>query len=224
MISDKKIEIEKNMLIANCKRCLGKGCGSCFGYCAFIDKMAEAEIPVDYWFRNMKDFYGEKNFKEIIISYIENLDSEYKNGYTLCFAGHRGTGKTMAACSILKKALLNGYLVNYTTMVDLVGRLMGPSSYIYRNMIKKVDFIVIDEVDRRFFPSTASQELYGNHFENILRTRVQNKLPTILCTNSEDISQIFEGEFESSFASLRSQFIKVIKAGGKDARKGAEKL
>ena len=91
-------------------------------------------------------------------------------------------------------------------------------------MIKKVDFIVIDEVDRRFFPSTASQELYGNHFENILRTRVQNKLPTILCTNSEDISQIFEGEFESSFASLRSQFIKVIKAGGKDARKGAEKL
>lgn len=122
MISDKKIEIEKNMLIANCKRCFGKGCGSCFGYCAFIDKMAEAEIPVDYWFRNMKDFYGEKNFKEIIISYIENLDSEYKNGYTLCFAGHRGTGKTMAACSILKKALLNGYLVNYTTMVDLVGR------------------------------------------------------------------------------------------------------
>jgi len=224
MISTNKIEAEKATIIANCKKCKGLGCGACFGYCAFIDKMAEAEIPVDYWFRKMEDFYGEQNFKNYILKYIIDIEQEYKHGLVLCFVGHRGAGKTMAACSILKAALLKDYSVYYTTMVDTVSKMLSPASHLFRNIIKKLDFLVIDEVDQRFFPSPGSQELYGNHFENVLRTRVQNKLPTIICTNSEDVSQIFGGEFETSFASLRAQFMQVLRAGGKDARKGREKL
>jgi hypothetical protein len=82
----------------------------------------------------------------------------------------------------------------------------------------------LDEVDQRFFPSQGSQDLYGNHFEYMIRTRTQNKLPTIMCTNSEDISQIFGGEFKRSFESLNAQFVKVLRAGGKDVRKNQEKL
>ena len=146
------------------------------------------------------------------------------DGKTLCFAGHRGTGKTMAACSILKKAIVKHYTTHYTTLVDAVTVLLTDEASYYRELIRNVDFMVVDEVDQRFFPSINSQELFGNHFEYILRTRSQNKLPTIMCTNSENIDDIFAGQFKESLDSLHSQFIKVMRVGGKDARKGKEKI
>jgi len=224
MISLNRIEAEKKHIIKSCKSCKGLGCGICYKYCVFLDKLAEAEIPLDYWHRKMEDFYGEQNFKEVVLNYMNSIEKHFSRGLVHCFAGHRGTGKTMAACSILKAAILKGYSAYYTTMVDSVSHLLSPASYNYRDLVKKIDFLVIDEVDQRFFPSPGSQQLYGNHFENVLRMRAQNKLPTIICTNSEDVSQIFGGEFEVSFASLRAQFVKVLRAGGKDARQSKEKL
>jgi DNA replication protein DnaC len=228
-VSKNKIDSEKEKIISGCANCQGSGCPKCFGYCTFIDRMAIAEIPVDYWLRELKDFYGNKEFFDEITKYINSLDEQYRNGSSLCLVGHPGTGKTMAACSILKKCLLphknidHDYTAYYITVVDMVSKLMSQNGYEFRDSIKYYDFMVIDEVDQRFFPSEASKSLYGNHFESVLRTRVQNKLPTIICTNSEDVDQIFAGEFQKTFGSLRSQFFKVLRAGGKDARKGQEK-
>ena len=224
MISQRKIELEKTKLRKNCK-CSGTGCSICYGYCSYVDKMAEANIPVDYWFRKMEDFYGDENFKKSIISYINNIDGEFDKGLVYCFTGGRGKGKTMAACAILKTALLpnNNYNVIYFTLSDIINNLVNLRANI-NSLSKYYDFIAIDEVDRRFFPTQASMELYGNQLENILRSRMQNKLPTIMCTNSADIGQIFDGDFKKSFDSLGSQFIKTLPAGGKDAREGKEKL
>lgn len=221
MISLNKINSEKQKLISGCKKCNGVGCSSCFKNCSFIDLMAEAEIPVDYWFRNFNDFYGDKEFKEIIQKYINNLN--YDNG-SLCLVGRRGTGKTFSACTILKKALTLNYKAYYTTMVDIVSNLVSYESYNFRKLLKEIDFLVVDEIDPRFFMSQGSHDLYGNHFENVLRTRTQNKLPLIICTNSEDVGQIFGGEFQLSFESLCSQFIKIVQVRGKDARKDKEKI
>ena len=222
MISSRKVNKEKERIIKNCKKCDGMGCPICFGYTNFIDQMVDAEIPVDYWFRDMEKFYGEENFRNYILEYMKNIDDQFTFGKTLCLVGHRGTGKTMAACSILKAALLKKYECHYTTAVDIISQIT--SGRYMRSILKNVDFFVIDEVDQRFFPTENSRELFGNVFENILRTRAQNLLPTIMCTNSEDINQIFSGEFNVSFESLKSQFIKVIRAGGKDARKNNEKI
>lgn len=230
MISNKKVEYEKSIIIRECKKCSGSGCTSCHGYCAYIDRMAEADIPADYWRRSINNFHGDEQFGNYVKKFINNLPEEYANGSSLCFVGHPGTGKTFAACSILKHAILpsigdkNNFSAFYTTMVDAMAKLMSNSGHEFRSLVKYYDFMVIDELDPRFFPSQNSMELYGNHLENILRTRVQNKLPTIMCTNSEDVSQIFSGEFGRTFQSLVSQYVKVIRAGGKDARKGKEKL
>lgn len=223
MISVRKIKIEKEKIISNCSKCRGLGCGICFGYCAFIDKMAEACIPVDYWFRSFDNFYGEENFGDSISKYINNISEEYSNGITICLAGERGRGKTFAACSILKKAILENYDVFYITLSDFVAESVGGNSGI-KLAVKEFDFLVVDEVDQRFFPTQQSMELFGNQLENILRSRMQNKMPTILCSNSSDISQIFDGEFKKSFESLGSQFIKILPANGKDARAHGEKL
>jgi DNA replication protein DnaC len=167
----------------------------------------------------MKGFYGHPDFRDGIMDYINNLEVNYYNGQSLCLTGHRGTGKTMAACCILKEALKKGYSVFYTTMVDAVANLLSSQSNDYRYDLKHIDFLIIDELDQRFFHTVNSNDLYGNHFENIFRIRVQNKLPTIICTNSEDVEQIFNGEFKESFISLSSQFLRILRASGKDVRK-----
>lgn len=230
MISIRKLEMEKAEVIRLCKACDGKGCNKCWGYAAYMDRMSEAEIPVDYWRRDIKDFYGDPNFAKCVREYIGNLKQMYLSGESLCFVGHPGTGKTFAACSILKKAVEpnvgnpNYFSSYYITMVDATTKLMSPYGHDFREKVRHYDFMVIDELDPRFFPSEGSRDLHGNHLENILRTRVQNKLPTILCTNSEDVTQIFSGEFGRTFQSLISQFVRVLRAGGRDVRKGKEKL
>jgi len=224
MISAKKTILEKDKIIKECKSCGGIGCGICYSHCAYIDKLAEADIPVDYWFRKMDDFYGDQKFKEFVRLYNENILDNYMEGKSLRFVGHRGAGKTMGACAILKQAVIYDYTIHYTTLVEAVTKLMSPESYYFRKKIKQCDFMVIDEVDQRFFPSPGSQELYGNHYENIIRTRLQNKLPTIMCSNEEDVDKIFAGEFRISSKSLDAQFVKTITVFGKDAREGKEKL
>lgn len=223
MIPFKKIALEKKKIVENCNKCKGVGCSSCFGYLIFIDKMADSCIPIDYWYRLIEDFYGDKAFKNFILEYINNLNNEFDKGLTICFTGERGCGKTMGSCSILKKAILKDYSTYYITLSDFVSNVVGEHPEI-RFILKEYDFIVIDEIDQRFFPTYQSMELYGNQLENILRSRMQNHLPTIMCSNSADTSQIFGGEFKKSFDSLGSQFIKVVPVIGKDARKGKEKL
>jgi DNA replication protein DnaC len=223
-ISINKVKVEKQRIVRNCKKCGGNGCRICSSYCSYIDQLVDVGIPVDYWFRKMEDFYGDGYFKKDVLNYIDNIDEEFCNGLTLCFTGPRGTGKTMAACCILKQVVLKGYTAQYTTMVEAVSKLLAPNSHIFRQSLKYYDFFVIDEVDQRFFPSSGSNELYGNHFENIIRTRTQNRLPTMMCTNSGDIDQIFTGGFRKSFESLRSQFMKILRVGGVDARIGKEKI
>jgi DNA replication protein DnaC len=223
MIPQRKIEDEKARIIANCIKCGGASCSICQRYGSFIDNMAEAGIPVDYWFRDIAQWHGDLEFGEWLKSfYLAKLGTVYAEGKVLCLVGHRGVGKTMAACSVLKKAIISGYSTHYISLVDAVDNLVSTDAHEYRRILKLTDFLVVDEVDQRFFGSVNSRALYGNQFEGILRTRTQNKLPMIMCSNASDLDEIFTGEFQESFKSLRTQFLieKVIR--GEDARKKGE--
>src|SRR3984957_6474350 len=81
-----------------------------------------------------------------------------------------------------------------------------------------VDFLVIDEFDPRVIQTEATADLFGKMLENIFRTRSQNKLPTIFCTNSPNPVESFTGSIKNSIDSLMSQ-VKVIPVLGKDFRK-----
>jgi len=220
MISQRKTEAEKARIVANCGRCGGVGCAYCQKYCSFIDRMSEAGIPVDYWFRDMEKWYGDPDFaEEFKVSYLSRIEAAYADGRVLCLLGHRGVGKTMAACSALKKAILSGYSAHYTSLVDAVDFLVSGDAHDYRQLLKSVDFLVMDEVDQRFFDHVNSRALYGNQFEYILRTRTQNRLPMIMCSNSERVEDIFfNDQAQASFVSLGTQFFATMRVGGRDAR------
>jgi len=217
MLDVRRLDETKEKLIKNCKKCDG-GCVSCLNYCAYIEKMAIANIPADYWFREMRVFYGDKRFAGKVNEYIVEIDKSFSKNKSLCFTGHPGTGKTMAACNILKAGILKKYSTFYVTLSQVVNDLIG-GDQLTKVKLMESDFLVLDEVDQRFFPTAGGKELFGNMFEYVMRTRSHRMKPIIMCTNSVDTSKIFDGAYGQMFASLKSQFMTELFAGGKDARR-----
>lgn len=188
---------------------------------ALIDKMEEANIPVGYWFLTMDQFKGSPKLQEIVEGYIANLKANYMDGKSICLAGSQGTGKTMSSICILKSALKQGFSVHYTTASDMLSELTDfKNSHDARQTLRTTDFLLIDELDSRFFTSDSVKELFSGIYENIFRYRAHNQLPTIICTNeTEGILNVFFGAGRQSIDSLNNQYLKIYPIVGKDYRK-----
>ncbi len=222
MIPKTKIERIKDKIKESCKDYKGEGCSVCSSKMIRLDRYALSNIPVEYWNLSFKDFSGDANFKKLIKPKMEDINKIYDDGKSYMFVGGLGTGKTYTACCILKRAITSGYTGLYTTMADVVANMLSNdvSTAKYYNELLGKDFLVIDEFSSHWiFPSDKAEQLFGTSLEYVLRTRFQNQLPTILCTNNEDVDQIFGGFFAKSFKSLRTHHIQLYMVGGKDFRR-----
>lgn len=168
------------------------------------------------------EFFGK--ILEIDKIYFENIidiHKSYMNGLSYCLAGTHGVGKTLTATNILKYIVSNNFTGLYTTLSDVVSVLTTASNedkFNARKELMEVDFLVIDEFDSRFVSTESSADLFGRTLENILRSRLQNKLPIILVTNSPNPVETFNGSLKKSLESLMNQVpLKVVM--GKDHRK-----
>ena len=198
-------------------------CQQCTKNQMLIDKMDEANIPVGYWLLTMKKFTGSDKLKELVENYVGSLDDKYESGNSICLSGNQGTGKTMSSLCILKAALKHNYSAYYTTAIDMLNDLTNRDNYRLRTYLKTVDFLVIDELDSRFFPSDSAKELFSSIYENIFRTRCHNLLPTIICTNETDgILGVFYGAGVQSIDSLNKQYLTIYPVIGQDFRKKME--
>lgn len=188
-----------------------------------VNRYAESNIPVEYWSLKMeKDFIGDPNLLIKYNEYIKDIKSSYINGTSICFAGSHGRGKTLVTTNILKHACHKGYNCLYTTLSDMVNVLtqaVGEDRYLARKELLMVDFLAIDEFDSRFMPSENAADLYARNLENIFRSRIQNKLPTIMCTNSPNIIESFNGALKASLESLTKGYLEIFPVFGPDYRK-----
>ena len=75
------------------------------------------------------------------------------------------------------------------------------------------------EFDSRFMPSENAADLYARSLENVFRTRSQNKLPTLMCTNSPNVVESFNGPLKASMDSLMRGYLKIFVVLGDDFRK-----
>lgn len=220
-MNSKKKELIKRKIKSN-HGCL-ENCSQCNKNHILMDKMEEANIPIGYWLLTMKNFSGSAKLKEIVNNYTTDINNNYEYGRSICFSGNQGTGKTMSSICILKSAIKNNYTAYYTSAIDMLNDLTNRDNYILRNKLKAVDFLVIDEVDSRFFPSDSAKELFSSIYENVFRTRCHNLLPTIICTNeTENILNVFFGAGVQSIESLNKQYIDFCPVIGKDFRKNLE--
>lgn len=185
-----------------------------------VDRLADANIPVIYWFLKMKDFKGPENLRQATISYIQGLKPAYQTGTGLCLTGTYGIGKTTAVCAVLKNALINQYGAYYTSLTGMVSGLMDYATRSeFERLISRVDFLAIDEVDSRHFStSDEAQKMFGSNFEKIIRYRTQNQLPTLIASNNSSLEEVFTGQYSRVVDSLTAN-TKVVRSLGKDIRK-----
>jgi len=186
------------------------------------NKYSEANIPIEYWNLNMNDeFKGDKRLFELYSSYTSDLKKSFLEAKSFCLAGSHGLGKTMTVCCILKECIHKNYDVLYTTLSDVVNVLTSASTeekFFARRELCLADFLAIDEFDSRFIASDNAADLYARTLESIFRTRSQNKLPTLMSTNSPNIVESFNGPLKDSIKSLVSGYLTMFPVFGKDFR------
>jgi DNA replication protein DnaC len=187
------------------------------------NRYAESNIPIEYWNLKMeKDFRGDSRLLAKYNEYVADLKTSYINGISICFGGSHGLGKTMTVTCILKKACQKGFSCLYTTLSDIVNTLTSASNedkYLARRELAMVDFLVIDEFDSRFMPSENAADLYARSLESVFRTRSSNKLPTLMCTNSPNVVESFNGPLKASIDSLMKGYLENFPVLGEDFRK-----
>jgi DNA replication protein DnaC len=188
-----------------------------------ITRFAESNIPVEYWDLKMdSNFTGFPGLLTKYNEYSADLKLAYTTGASFCLAGQHGVGKTMTVCCILKAAALKGYSCLYTTLTDIVASVTqapNEDKYLARRELCMVDFLVIDEFDSRFLSSANAADLYARSLEGVFRTRIQNKLPTLMCTNSPNIVESFHDELKASLSSLVTGYLPILPVIGTDHRK-----
>jgi DNA replication protein DnaC len=188
-----------------------------------ITRYAESNIPIEYWGLNIeKSFHGPESLFDIYKKYISDIKASYTSGMSVCLAGTHGVGKTFVSTSILKKCVNKGFTGLYTTLSDVVATLTqadNEEKFIARRELCMVDFLVIDEFDPRFLSSESSADLYARTLETVFRARSQNKIPTIMCTNSPNVVESFNGSLKASIDSLMKGYLTIVPALGSDFRK-----
>jgi DNA replication protein DnaC len=183
-----------------------------------INRYAESNIPIEYWYLKMdRDFTGDSRLLTKYTEYTADLKAAYVAGASVCFAGGHGLGKTMTITCILKRATLKGFSSLYTTLSDIVS---VDDKVIACRELAMVDFLAIDEWDPRFMPSENAADLYARSLERVFRARSQNKLPTLMGTNSPNPVESFTGQMKASLDSLMQGYLEIFKVmPGKDFRK-----
>lgn len=219
MIPEKKMNMIEKRIISECKICEGLGCNTCKSKVARYKSYSRADIPQSYWGLAFKNFEGDQNFKKFISAKMSDIDKMYEDGTSLAFVGNLGTGKTYAACCILKLSIVSGYSAFYANMSDIINE-VSKGNHEYTEKLESYDFLVIDEFgDRWVYPSEKAEQLFGQTMERILRNRFQNGLPTILCSNTRDLSTVLSGEFARAVESLFAKYLTTLVVSGKDHRK-----
>ena len=189
-----------------------------------FQKYYDSNIPVDFWWRDVvNDFIGPKILKSFYDSFTKDIKESFKKGKNACLAGKHGTGKTFTVSCILKRVVETGnYSALYVNLTDIIHVLLTgiPEVKVQaRETLLNVDFLVIDEVDSRFMGSDNAADLFGRILEPIMRTRIQNHMPLIICTNTVKIQESFSGPLQASIESLMNVIKLIPIIGGEDARK-----
>jgi len=199
----------RKMLIRKDKRMTPSGlyCPCCGGVQAYVDRndvnqpcdcREQASRLAHYAYANIGELYmrlsiedlRDTTAKDTVISYIDSIDDRIDRGQgLLLYSQGYGTGKTLAASLILRKALRRqhtGYFITFSNLMQMAkdGWKSDESAKKYREIVSTVDLLVMDDIGKEQLAVGGFSNDYAKMmFESILRDRVQRLKTTIYTSN-----------------------------------------
>jgi DNA replication protein DnaC len=146
-----------------------------------------SNIPEDYWECDFSNYLGPPNAKSAAKTYLKQLASMKESGTGILFGGPPGPGKTTIAAIVMKYLARAGWSVWMTSLGEIVENIQRgwdkDADEVHSQFIEKcrtVDFLLIDDLGKEHSGATGFS---GTIFDNLVRYRVQHRLPTFLTTN-----------------------------------------
>jgi len=175
-----------------------------------------------YWGAEMTDF-PESQIKTIFRNYVKDLSNNYDSGWGIFLYGANGVGKTHASCALLKEVTKRGYS-SYCILSDVLkvsyidgSRFDEDNSITQR--VEKVDFLLLEDLGKEYSGKGSGwAELC---FENMLRKRSRECLPTFITTNLSPSA--FKERYKNSTASLAMECMVAVEMKGEDRRLASSK-
>lgn len=188
-----------------------------------------AGIGANYQYLNWHHFVGDQNAKERAWEYVVGLHQMVESGIGLFLQGEQyGVGKTMLAALVLKSCVMAGYRCYMTTFANMLSSMKAgwknpEYAQWYKRRVESAQILLLDDVGKELMSGSGFNNDYARQvFDDTMRTRVQDRLPTFITTNfnEQTISQAY-GEAVFSLITEQSMAVKVT---GSDYRKTMQKF
>lgn len=149
--------------------------------------MIASNIGQDYWACDFQNYMGPMSAKVAAKRYLKSLASMKEQGVGILFGGPPGPGKTTIAVIILKYLARAEWTVWMTSLGDIVENIQKSwdkdtedehSEFLEK--CRSVNFLLIDDLGKEHSGPTGFS---GTIFDNLVRHRVQHRLPTFFTTN-----------------------------------------
>ena len=150
-------------------------------FCSFDD------FRLDYYSDKVNPEYGcsPRQRMEEVLNFCKTYAATFDaDSPSLLFYGETGLGKTHLSLSIAGEVINAGYSVLYNSAQNIFNELQkerfgkGEADGRYEAMALECDLLVIDDLGAEFSTQFTNAALY-----NIINTRINSGLPTIISTN-----------------------------------------
>ena len=163
-----------------------------------------SDFSLDYY-KGITTSQGEDCYlamKKVYNGAVHYASNFTKASPSLLFCGKSGLGKTHLSLAIAKKVIESGYDVIYDSIINLLGQVekehfgRSESETDTLSLLLEADLLILDDLGTEFTTAFNVSTVY-----NIINTRLNRGLPTIISTNLtyQELCQTYEKRIVSRF-------------------------
>jgi DNA replication protein DnaC len=195
-------------------------------YYGYSGKWREIAPLIEEWNRNNPhdpirlDYHAAADILKKVAEYAANIERAKRKGISIILGGSNGTGKTLLAVSILKRAIRKGFSAQMASLGGIIqiytdGWSDPQKRVTFDERVKNVDFLLIDDVGKEY--SAKNSDLTEVMFDNLIRYRVGRRKPFVLTTNTS--ASDMKNRYGNSLMSLLLGKCVAIQMVGEDYRR-----